>query len=334
MLINEKTAISSSRVLLVPYEKHHVARYHEWMQDPEIQEATASEPLSVEEEYAMQASWRQDADKLTFIICRPLPPASAPALALSSSTSRQTPSSGQQIEATTPRELKGPMPAVHCDTGSCDAEENMLGDVNIFVTFLDDEEEEDAEKEAEGQGAEAHTNCSGDDDRPRSTGTGTGKPRPVVGELELMIAERKNQQSGYGRAALLCFLTYVLRHQDTIIRAFLADQARRRPHGHGPVPGYDDGGGRPDPDPDADADAAHDQGLHFAHLCVKIGGSNAGSIRLFESLGFRKVTDLPNVFGELELRRTFGPAAGVAEARRLMQRYGVQGYAELPYRSL
>ncbi|KAG5290102.1 N-acetyltransferase [Histoplasma ohiense] len=34
MLINEKTALSSSRVLLVPYCKHHVPQYHEWMKDP------------------------------------------------------------------------------------------------------------------------------------------------------------------------------------------------------------------------------------------------------------------------------------------------------------
>jgi hypothetical protein len=30
------------------------------MKDPFLQEATASEPLTLEEEYAMQASWRDD----------------------------------------------------------------------------------------------------------------------------------------------------------------------------------------------------------------------------------------------------------------------------------
>src|SRR4051812_45390013 len=37
----------------------------------DIQVATASEPLSLQEEYDMQRSWRTDSDKLTFIFCHP-----------------------------------------------------------------------------------------------------------------------------------------------------------------------------------------------------------------------------------------------------------------------
>ncbi|KAF3358337.1 hypothetical protein VdG1_05413 [Verticillium dahliae VDG1] len=72
MRLNEKTAIATPQVTLVPYEARHVAKYHRWMSDPDIQAATASDPLSLEEEYENQASWRTADDKLTFIICRPL----------------------------------------------------------------------------------------------------------------------------------------------------------------------------------------------------------------------------------------------------------------------
>ena len=42
--------------------------YHEWMQDPQLLEATASEPLTMEQEIEMQQEWRDDEKKCTFII--------------------------------------------------------------------------------------------------------------------------------------------------------------------------------------------------------------------------------------------------------------------------
>ncbi|KAF8510818.1 acyl-CoA N-acyltransferase [Hysterangium stoloniferum] len=68
MIVNEKTAIVGRNIVLVPYRPEHVERYHQWMLSPELRELTASEPLTLEEEYQMQQNWQKDEDKLTFII--------------------------------------------------------------------------------------------------------------------------------------------------------------------------------------------------------------------------------------------------------------------------
>ncbi|XP_032055599.1 N-acetyltransferase 9 [Aythya fuligula] len=68
MRINQDTVLQGSRATLVPYTTAHVPRYHAWMQSEELQRLTASEPLSLEQEYEMQRSWRDDADKCTFIV--------------------------------------------------------------------------------------------------------------------------------------------------------------------------------------------------------------------------------------------------------------------------
>ncbi|CAM9577469.1 unnamed protein product [Discosporangium mesarthrocarpum] len=65
---NWEILLRGDKVVLVPYRREHVPKYHRWMQDPWIREMTASEPLSLEEEYAMQVSWREDPFKCTFIV--------------------------------------------------------------------------------------------------------------------------------------------------------------------------------------------------------------------------------------------------------------------------
>ncbi|CDU23739.1 related to N-acetyltransferase [Sporisorium scitamineum] len=117
MKINRNTVLVGQRVVLVPYRKHHVPRYHEWMKDPLIQEQTASEPLSLEEEFEMQQSWAVDEDKLTFIIlARP-----------------EEQAGGEIGEA-------GLDKSVQTLVSDC----KMVGDVNIFFNLRheDDDEEE------------------------------------------------------------------------------------------------------------------------------------------------------------------------------------------------
>ncbi|KAK7260714.1 hypothetical protein RIF29_26986 [Crotalaria pallida] len=61
-------SLEGEKVILVPYMESHVPKYHCWMQDPFLLEATASEPLSLDQEYQMQLSWSQDPHKETFIV--------------------------------------------------------------------------------------------------------------------------------------------------------------------------------------------------------------------------------------------------------------------------
>ncbi|WPT12734.1 N-acetyltransferase 9, partial [Picochlorum sp. SENEW3] len=68
MIDNWNTRIRGDLVELVPYRRHFVKRYHEWMGDEELLENTASERLTLDEEYRMQEEWKEDDKKCTFII--------------------------------------------------------------------------------------------------------------------------------------------------------------------------------------------------------------------------------------------------------------------------
>jgi RimJ/RimL family protein N-acetyltransferase len=83
------------------------------MQDADLQAATASEPLSMTEEYDMQRSWRTDNDKLTFIVCQSREP------------------------ETVPQTVQG---------GKEDRSERMIGDINLFLFEPEDDDDDDAEQ--------------------------------------------------------------------------------------------------------------------------------------------------------------------------------------------
>ncbi|KAF2429931.1 acyl-CoA N-acyltransferase [Tothia fuscella] len=201
MRLNEATAISTPKLILVPYSEHHVPEYHKWMQDEELQKLTASEPLTMKEEYEMQRSWRTSTDKLTFIACE--------------NESKETEKGAVQISA-----------------GVDDSSRNMIGDVNLFL-FEDDLEE-------------------------------------IIGEVEIMIARRDCQGKGYGHLILSMFLWYIVRNVDAILEHFGGDDTK----------------------------------ASLKYLRAKIDAENERSIRLFEKVGFEKIDEKPNYFGEVELRLT------------------------------
>ncbi|KAF1929628.1 uncharacterized protein M421DRAFT_21486, partial [Didymella exigua CBS 183.55] len=206
------------RLLLVPYSAHHVPTYHEWMQDEAIQKATASEPLTLEEEYAMQRSWRTDADKLTFIVCT--------------------------------RDADAGAGSISIIAGEQDAPSRMVGDVNLFLYDADDDDDDE------------------DKDKAQSTPTAHTTPlKPIIGELEIMIARPSQQNQGLGLETLRAFLSYI---QTQL-----------------PLLGTEYAGAR---------------GAAVQYLRVKIDKDNVRSLRLFEKLGFVKTGAGPNYFGEVEMR--------------------------------
>src|SRR4051812_19454900 len=70
-----------------------------------------------------------------------------------------------------------------------DAPSNMIGDVNLFLY----EDEEESHDEAE-----------------RGT-------TPIIGELEIMIAEKSARGKGLAHETLLTFLTYITTHLPAIL---------------------------------------------------------------------------------------------------------------------
>lgn len=64
----KRRQIWASSVILVPYSKHHVPKYNQWMQNEELQYLTGSEPLNLDDEYQMLQSWTEDTNKCTFIV--------------------------------------------------------------------------------------------------------------------------------------------------------------------------------------------------------------------------------------------------------------------------
>lgn len=62
MKINANCRLNGLKIILIPYNREHVPKYHNWMEDEELRQQTASERLSLDEEFKMQESWRNDSD--------------------------------------------------------------------------------------------------------------------------------------------------------------------------------------------------------------------------------------------------------------------------------
>ncbi|KAI0490874.1 acetyltransferase domain-containing protein [Xylaria cf. heliscus] len=213
-----------------------------------LREATASDLLSLEEEYENQQSWRAAHDKLTFIVCEPAAAAVAP-------------SSG----------------VIHA--GEDDAPPRMVGDVNLFLTPLDDDD----------------GSVNGDDKQEKDD------TRYLQGEIDIMIAAPEHRRKGRGEAAVRAFLRYLGARHGDIVGEYVS----------------------------AAAAAGTINTARIKRLVAKIHADNAGSIRLFGNLGFRRDGD-PDYFNEISMALDFSLTAGIGDEGVGSEADGL-GYRECIY---
>jgi len=179
------TCIFGNEIVLVPYQHEHVARYHEWMSNPELLELTASEQLTLEQEYKMQKEWADDDKKCTFIILERCRVTGIPSAIEKLENKRQK--NSRSDPSSTHLSL---FPILFKDDGfvfrNVDA---MVGDVNLFLSDIDEDDDIDERK------------CS----LPISV---TSACQRKQGELNIMIAEASARQKGLGTEACKLMMFY------------------------------------------------------------------------------------------------------------------------------
>lgn len=155
----------------------HVPRYHEWMRDSSLLQATGSEPLGYDEEVEMQQSWRNDETKCTFIVH---------AIEACHYTLKKSETT-TEIESSSENEF--------LIEDNLDA---MIGDVNLFLSDIDDSDESDTNENSEIR--EVDTEVA-------AQGMGSSE-QLVQAEVDIMIARKVFQGKGLGRAATCAMLLY------------------------------------------------------------------------------------------------------------------------------
>ncbi|KAA8636453.1 hypothetical protein SMACR_02610 [Sordaria macrospora] len=153
-----------------------------------IQAATASEPLTLEEEYENQQSWRSSHDKLTFIICQPV---TSVVTSTSTSTAPVTP-------VTTSEDSAPPASVQAVKAGKVDSPSQMIGDVNLFLYPNDDEEDDD------------ENDCF-----------------QCIAEVDIMIASPSHRGKGLGKAVVSAFLQYIARNLEGVLREYYVGEMQQ-----------------------------------------------------------------------------------------------------------
>ena len=185
---NYETCLVGDNCVLVPYRPCHVEQYHTWMQNAALLEATGSEPLSLEQEYEMQQTWRRDPHKCTFIV---LDKRRCNFQGVPIATTTITPMDQTNVPNSSPESVR--TPALNDETidfiqSNINA---MVGDVNLF---LSEEEDSDVEQ-VEDTVAD-----------PKDPGPGHG--RRMQAEVDIMVAEPGARGRGIGKEATCLMIQY------------------------------------------------------------------------------------------------------------------------------
>lgn len=174
--------------------------------------------------------------------------------------------------------------------GIVDTPDRMIGDINLFLSPYDNDDQGEEEEEHYG------------DDN-------TASPHAYyVGEVDIMIANAKDQGKGTGKAAVLAFLGYLSHHVGEILGEYtssISESASSGPshndnnstiNGDGATP-------RHSRDQKAKEEVLTPKPLPIPKLhslMAKINQNNERSIALFKSLGFKQDGQV-NFFGEVKL---------------------------------
>jgi RimJ/RimL family protein N-acetyltransferase len=221
------------------------------MQDPTLLAATASEPLTIDEEIAMQETWRDDDTKCTFIIlARDL--AMPSNLSLSSSPSSSSPSSNDVANSggCLRNNNEGilsipPPPTTKCQSiqgDNCNEESDtypllieqtlhaMIGDINLFLSEMEeDDESEEGSQSNENNIMEAslHTSQSSS----TTNRSFLRQQQQQQAELDIMIASPTHRSKNIGTEATLLMMHYAASHLH-IRRFFVKIQKSNLPSLH------------------------------------------------------------------------------------------------------
>lgn len=139
----------------------------------------------------------------------------------------------------------------------------MVGDINFFIYPCDEEDMEES-------------------------------GNLYQGEVDIMVADQINRSKGFGRAAVMSLLHYVVRHSKAVMDEYLRGAQPQATAGR------------------------------LVLVMARINAENVGSIALFRSLGFEQQGEV-NYFGEIKMVLPEDHFGKLAEQVP-------EGYAEVEYR--